>query len=71
MSIITLGVASLLFTVGTYLVLQRMLSRVIIGLGVISHGANLLIMPLRPCSPRMDRSRSSPIRCRKRWFSPR
>ncbi len=44
MSIITLGVASLLFTVGTYLVLQRMLSRVIIGLGLISHGANLLIM---------------------------
>lgn len=44
MSLITLGVASVLFTVGTYLVLQRMLSRVIIGLGLVSHGANLLIM---------------------------
>lgn len=44
MSLITLAVASLLFTVGTYLILQRMLSRVIIGLGLISHGANLLIM---------------------------
>ena len=44
MSLITLGVASLLFAVGTYLILQRMLSRVIIGLGLISHGANLLIM---------------------------
>lgn len=44
MSVVTLGVASLLFTVGTYLILQRTLSRVIIGLGLISHGANLLIM---------------------------
>jgi multicomponent Na+:H+ antiporter subunit C len=43
-SLVTLAVASLLFTVGTYLILQRMLSRVIIGLGLISHGANLLIM---------------------------
>ena len=44
MSIITLTVAAALFTVGTYLLLQRTLSRVIIGLGVLSHGANLLIM---------------------------
>jgi multicomponent Na+:H+ antiporter subunit C len=43
-SLVTLGVAALLFTVGTYLILQRMLSRVIIGLGLLSHGANLLIM---------------------------
>ncbi len=44
MSLITLAVASILFAVGTYLILQRMLSRVIIGLGLISHGANLFIM---------------------------
>ncbi len=44
MSLVTLAVAAILFAVGTYLVLQRMLSRVIIGLGLISHGANLLIM---------------------------
>ena len=44
MSLILLAVASVLFATGTYLVLQRMLSRVIIGLGLISHGANLLIM---------------------------
>ena len=44
MSLISLGVAAVLFTVGTYLVLQRMLSRIIIGLGLMSHGANLLIM---------------------------
>ena len=44
MSLVMLAVASILFTVGTYLILQRTLSRVIIGLGLISHGANLLIM---------------------------
>lgn len=44
MSLITLGVVAVLFTVGTYLVLQRMLSRVVIGLGLMSHGANLFIM---------------------------
>ena len=44
MSVITLAIAALLFTVGTYLLLQRTLSRVIIGLGLMSHGANVLIM---------------------------
>lgn len=44
MSLITLAVAAILFAVGTYLLLQRTLSRVVIGLGVLSHGANLLIM---------------------------
>ena len=44
MSLISLAVAATLFSVGTYLILQRTLSRVIIGIGLISHGANLLIM---------------------------
>ena len=44
MSLITLIVAASLFAIGTYLVLQRMLSRIIIGLGLISHGANVLLM---------------------------
>lgn len=44
MSVVGLAVAAILFGIGTYLVLQRLLSRVIIGLGLISHGANLLIM---------------------------
>ncbi len=44
MSVVGLAVASILFGIGTYLVLQRLLSRVIIGLGLMSHGANLLIM---------------------------
>ncbi len=44
MSLAGLLIAAVLFAVGTYLVLQRMLSRVIIGLGLMSHGANLLIM---------------------------
>jgi len=44
MSIAGLAVAAILFGIGTYLILFRLLSRVIIGLGLISHGANLLIM---------------------------
>jgi multicomponent Na+:H+ antiporter subunit C len=44
MSIVTLSVASALIGLGTYLILQRLLSRVIIGLALISHGVNLLIM---------------------------
>jgi len=44
MSLVMLTVAAILFSAGTYLILQRTLSRVIIGLGLISHGANLLIM---------------------------
>jgi len=33
-----------LYTVGTYLLLQRTLTRVVIGLGLMAHGANLLLL---------------------------
>jgi multicomponent Na+:H+ antiporter subunit C len=33
-----------LYAVGTYLLLQRTLTRVVIGLGLMSHGANLLLL---------------------------
>ena len=33
-----------LFAFGTYLLLQRTLTRVIIGLGLMAHGANLLLL---------------------------
>ena len=33
-----------LFAVGTYLLMQRTLTRVVIGLGLMSHGANLLLL---------------------------
>lgn len=36
--------ASILFGAGTYLLLQRNLTRIIVGLGLISHGANLLLL---------------------------
>ena len=36
--------AAVLFGIGTYLVLQRKLSRIIIGLGLLTHGANLLLI---------------------------
>jgi multicomponent Na+:H+ antiporter subunit C len=36
--------AAALFSIGTYLLLQRKLSRIIIGLGLLTHGANLLLI---------------------------
>jgi multicomponent Na+:H+ antiporter subunit C len=36
--------AAALFAIGTYLVLQRKLSRIIIGLGLLTHGANILLI---------------------------
>jgi multicomponent Na+:H+ antiporter subunit C len=36
--------AAALFSIGTYLVLQRKLSRIIIGLGLLTHGGNLLLL---------------------------
>ena len=33
-----------LYGVGTYLLLQRTLTRVVLGLGLLSHGANLLLL---------------------------
>lgn len=44
MTLVTLIVASALFGVGTYLMLQRLLTRVVIGLALISHGVNMLIL---------------------------
>jgi len=38
---VTVGV---LFSLGTYLVLQRNLTRIIIGLALLSHGGNLLLL---------------------------
>ena len=44
MSVVLAFAAATLFGVGTYLVLQRKLSRIIIGLGLLTHGANILLM---------------------------
>jgi multicomponent Na+:H+ antiporter subunit C len=38
------AVAAAVFAVGTYLVMQRKLSRIIIGLGLLTHAANLLLI---------------------------
>jgi multicomponent Na+:H+ antiporter subunit C len=59
MTIVLALAAAGLFAVGTYLVLQRKLSRIIIGLALISHGANVLLLasgrdglaPLLPDGP--------------------
>src|SRR6187549_3590826 len=44
MSVLLAVAAAALFGIGTYLLLQRKLSRIIIGLGLISHGGNVLLM---------------------------
>ncbi len=44
MSVLLAATAAVLFGVGTYLVLQRKLSRVIIGVGLLGHGANVLLV---------------------------
>lgn len=44
MTVTLAATAALLFSIGTYLVLQRKLSRIIIGVGLMGHGANVLFL---------------------------
>ena len=44
MTLVLAATAALLFGSGTYLLLQRQLTRIIIGLGLLAHGANLLLL---------------------------
>jgi multicomponent Na+:H+ antiporter subunit C len=44
MTVVLAATAAILFAVGTYLILQRKLSRIIIGLGLLTHGANVLLI---------------------------
>jgi multicomponent Na+:H+ antiporter subunit C len=44
MSAVVAITAGVLFATGTYLLLQKLLSRIIVGLGLIAHGANLLLL---------------------------
>ena len=44
MTVVLAATAAALFAIGTYLVLQRKLSRIIIGLGLLTHGANVLLI---------------------------
>lgn len=44
MTVMLAAAAAALFGIGTYLLLQRKLSRIVIGLGLLTHGANLLLI---------------------------
>lgn len=44
MNLLLATMAASLFTVGTYLVIQRKLSRIIIGISLLTHGANVLFL---------------------------
>jgi multicomponent Na+:H+ antiporter subunit C len=43
-TVVLAAVAAALFGIGTYLLMQRKLSRIIIGLGLLTHGANVLLI---------------------------
>jgi multicomponent Na+:H+ antiporter subunit C len=43
-TVLLAATAAVLFGIGTYLVLQRKLSRIIIGIALLSHGANVLLV---------------------------
>jgi multicomponent Na+:H+ antiporter subunit C len=43
-TVLLAAVAAALFATGTHLLLQRKLSRIIIGLGLLTHGANVLLI---------------------------
>lgn len=44
MSVVMAALVAWLFAVGTYLLLQRALTRIVLGLGLLSHGAVLLLI---------------------------
>ena len=44
MTVLLAAAAAVLFGLGTYLVLQRKLSRIVIGLALLTHGANVLLI---------------------------
>ncbi len=44
MSLVLAAAAAVLFGLGTWLVLQRRLVRIVIGLGLLGHGANLVLL---------------------------
>ena len=44
MSVVIAVTAGALFATGTYLLLQRFLSRIVVGLGLIAHAANLMLL---------------------------
>ena len=44
MTVLLAATAAVLFGIGTYLVLQRKLSRIIVGVALLSHGANVLMV---------------------------
>ncbi len=79
MSVVLAFTAASLFSIGTYLVLQRKLSRIIIGLALLSHGSNALLMasgnsgtaPLNPNGGRTCRAQGFQHPKVKVWLSGR
>ena len=66
MTVLLAFVTAVLFGCGTWLLMQRRLSRIIIGIGMLGHGANLILVTggggpgRRPCGSAV----CAPRRCR-------
>lgn len=56
-------VAGVLFASGTYLLLTKLLSRIIVGLGLIAHGANLVLLGSggQPAAPPIVDGSTGPV----------
>lgn len=64
MSLLLALCTAVLFSVGTWLLLQRRLTRLIIGLGLLGHGANLLLLQsgrARGSAPFVGREGDGPV----------
>ena len=75
MELLLAVVAGVLYATGLYLMLRRRLAQLIIGLGLLSNGSNMLIFSAAGVTrgeaaahrrPKAWRPISSPIRCRSR-----
>ena len=70
MNVTLAATAALLFGFGTYMLLQRKLSRIVIGLGILAHGGNVLFLASgSPRAPTVRRVGVAPATSRTR--SPR
>lgn len=75
-SITLVILAAVLVAVGIHLMLERSLTRIVIGLVIASNGVNVLFLVAggRAGSPPLNEGvpwRTWPIRSRRRWCSPR
>lgn len=71
MSIWAFALIAVLFAVGSYLLMERSLTRVALGVGVIGNGVNVLIIASGSDAGEAQLLAERvclPIHCRRRWY---